>query len=182
MHSICNALVGTQHLLHTAATNTRDRIAGAAGAVEWHRLPKQTIDHVAQHPYQTAFYAINGVAFAAPLAFAAPVLGAVGFGAVGPTAGSMAAGAQGASVAAGSLFATLQSAAMGGSYGAAAVGGAVQAGAAVGTAAVGAWNYFRGGGGAGAGGDGGNDGGDDDDDGEQSRPHRRVEGVCKAKL
>ncbi|KKY15139.1 hypothetical protein UCDDS831_g07865 [Diplodia seriata] len=84
MHSICNALVGTQHLLHTAATSTRDRIAGA---VEWRQLPKQTKDYVAQHPYQTAFYAVNGAVFAAPLAFAAPVLGAVGFGAAGPAAG-----------------------------------------------------------------------------------------------
>lgn len=66
----------------------------------------------------------------APMAAAAPVLGAAGFGSGGIVGGSAAAGAMGSSVAAGGAFATLQSAAMGG-YGVAAVSGAVQGAGAV---------------------------------------------------
>ncbi|KAI0853839.1 hypothetical protein F5Y00DRAFT_61303 [Daldinia vernicosa] len=86
---------------------------------------------IQQNPKQTAAYATAGIAVAAPMAIAAPILGVFGFGASGIAAGSVAAGAQTANVAAGSLFAILQSAGMGG-YGVAAVGGAVQAGGFVG--------------------------------------------------
>ncbi|KAI1659172.1 hypothetical protein F4813DRAFT_354080 [Daldinia decipiens] len=86
---------------------------------------------IRQNPKKTAAYATAGIAIAAPMAIAGPVLGAFGFGASGIAAGSIAAGAQTANVAAGSLFAILQSAAMGG-YGVATVGGVVQAGGILG--------------------------------------------------
>ncbi|TLD11525.1 hypothetical protein PspLS_11423, partial [Pyricularia sp. CBS 133598] len=81
----------------------------------------------------TAAAAIVGAAgitmLVAPALIALPALGAVGFSASGPVAGSIAAAIQSGlgSVVAPSLFATFQSAAMGG-YGAAAVFGAVQVG------------------------------------------------------
>ncbi|KAF7985090.1 hypothetical protein HWV62_8973 [Athelia sp. TMB] len=70
--------------------------------------------------------------------FAAPaVLGVVGFGALGPIAGSVAAGMQGAAVVAGSSFAVAQSVAAGGALPAIGYGAA---GAIAGSAAtVAAW-------------------------------------------
>ncbi|KAI1132401.1 hypothetical protein F5Y10DRAFT_231095 [Nemania abortiva] len=69
----------------------------------------------------------GAVMVATPMAVATPLLGAVGFGANGVVAGSVAAGAQSGigSVVAPSLFATLQSAAAGG-YGVPAVAVTVQ--------------------------------------------------------
>ncbi|KAF2146777.1 uncharacterized protein K452DRAFT_193951, partial [Aplosporella prunicola CBS 121167] len=83
---------------------------------------------IREHPLQATCYAVGGGMMLFPLAAATPVLGAVGFGAAGPVAGSLASAAQSiwAPVASGGLFATLQSAAMGG-YGAAIVAGTVQA-------------------------------------------------------
>lgn len=68
------------------------------------------------HPYRTGIQAV-GLTLSAVSWFAVPVLGAVGFGAAGPVAGSAAAAWQGSigAVKAGSLFAWCQSAAMGGS-------------------------------------------------------------------
>jgi len=78
---------------------------------------------------------LGGITFFA-LALATPaILGAIGFGALGPVAGSIAAGWQASigSVVAGSLFAFLQSAAMGGAamglfMGIGAVGGVIAVG------------------------------------------------------
>ncbi|KAI1821767.1 hypothetical protein F4861DRAFT_517702 [Xylaria intraflava] len=80
-----------------------------------------------ENPGKTAALGAGAVLVAAPMAAAAPVLGAFGFGANGIVAGSVAAGAQSGigSVVAPSVFATLQSAAAGG-YGVAAVSSAVQ--------------------------------------------------------
>ncbi|KAL8827311.1 MAG: hypothetical protein Q9191_003266 [Dirinaria sp. TL-2023a] len=68
------------------------------------------------HPYRTGIQAA-GLTLSAVSFFAVPILGAVGFTAAGPAAGSAAAAWQGSmgAVKAGSLFAWCQSAAMGGS-------------------------------------------------------------------
>ncbi len=96
-----------------------------------------------QQPWIAALQAA-GLALCVGAALAVPVLGAVGFGALGPVAGSLATAWQSSvgSVAAGSLFAWCQSAAMGGAAASAiaatgAAGGAVAAAAtAAGVAAT----------------------------------------------
>jgi hypothetical protein len=71
--------------------------------------------YVHDNPFRFALQATSAVTGVAALA-TIPVLGAIGFGAIGPVAGSVAAGWQAAigAVEAGSLFALCQSAAMGG--------------------------------------------------------------------
>ncbi|KAK7540595.1 uncharacterized protein J3D65DRAFT_600717 [Phyllosticta citribraziliensis] len=107
---------------------------------------RATLAWIKAHPYLTALLVACGVvAVVVPLAYGS-VLGAAGFAAVGPVAGSWAAGTQAAigSVAAGSVFAVLQSAAMGG-YGVALFVAvvpalaAVVAGVVAGVAALLAW-------------------------------------------
>lgn len=92
------------------------------------------VNHIKSHPYLSALQAsgllVSAASLGAPL-----ILGAVGFSAVGPVAGSAAAAWQSSMglVQAGNLFTWCQSAAMGG----AAVGGIVAAGSVgVGTAAA----------------------------------------------
>lgn len=84
-------------------------------------------NYVQEHPIRFTLQALGGVAMLASVA-AVPVLGAAGFAATGPVAGSAAAAWQASIglVEAGSLFAWCQSAAMGG----AALGGVVACGAA----------------------------------------------------
>jgi len=81
--------------------------------------------YIQKHPVLFGFQVLGGVASLASL-IALPILGAVGFAAAGPIAGSAAAGWQASIglVEAGSLFAWCQSAAMGG----AAVGGILATG------------------------------------------------------
>jgi hypothetical protein len=50
-------------------------------------LPQFIIDWVAAHPYQAAFYIVNGVAYVNPAASAVPFLRLLGFGANGPVVG-----------------------------------------------------------------------------------------------
>ncbi|KAF9691625.1 hypothetical protein EKO04_010442 [Ascochyta lentis] len=101
---------------------------------------KIVVDWIAAHPYQTAFQIVNGVIICTPAAATVPVLAALGFGANGPLAGSVASGVMSyfSFVPAGGVFATLQSAAMGG-YGASAAAGAAQAGAALSSVAGWVW-------------------------------------------
>ncbi|KAL1861569.1 hypothetical protein Daus18300_008832 [Diaporthe australafricana] len=107
---------------------------GAASQAGLANVRTQAAGWVTANPGTAACIAVGavGVPFiVAPMAAAAPVLGAAGFGSSGIVGGSVAAGSMGSGVAAGSAFAYVQSAAMGG-YGVAAVSGAVQgAGAAV---------------------------------------------------
>ncbi|TGO13323.1 hypothetical protein BPAE_0748g00010 [Botrytis paeoniae] len=81
--------------------------------------------YIKNHPYRFGFQVLGGAVTIASVA-AVPVLGAVGFSAAGPIAGSTAAAWQSSMglVEAGSIFAWCQSAAMGG----AAVGGIIGAG------------------------------------------------------
>ncbi|ESZ91787.1 hypothetical protein SBOR_7825 [Sclerotinia borealis F-4128] len=82
-------------------------------------------NYIKKHPYRFGFQVLSGVATVASVA-AVPVLGAVGFSAAGPVAGSTAAAWQSSIglIEVGSVFAWCQSAAMGG----AAVGGIIGAG------------------------------------------------------
>lgn len=94
----------------------------------------QVAKYIVDNPIPFTFQAIGGVAMFVS-AITVPVLGAIGFSAVGPAAGSVAAGMQSSIglVPAGSLFAWCQSVAMGG----AALGG-VNAGIFGGAGVVGA--------------------------------------------
>ncbi|KAF7870552.1 hypothetical protein EAF04_004296 [Stromatinia cepivora] len=82
-------------------------------------------NYIKKHPYRFSFQVVGGLITAASIA-AVPVLGAVGFSAAGPVAGSAAAAWQSGIglIEAGSIFAWCQSVAMGG----AAVGGVIGAG------------------------------------------------------
>lgn len=90
-------------------------------------------DYAKAHPFLLASQIAGGVVMTASVA-ALPILGAAGFAAAGPVAGSAAAAWQSSIglVQAGSLFAWCQSAAMGG----AAVNGIVACGAAGGSVAL----------------------------------------------
>jgi len=76
---------------------------------------KSISKYIKKHPYRFGFQVVGGLATVASLV-AVPVLGAVGFAAAGPVAGSAAAAWQSSIglVEAGSVFAWCQSAAMGG--------------------------------------------------------------------
>ena len=131
-----------QLFFRDAGASARDEFA----TIEWEELPPHIRDWIQEHPYQTAFYVVNGVVFLAPGLVTTPLLGLLGFTARGPAAGTIAAAAQAAlkPVAAKGLFATLQSAAMGG-YGAPLLAEGVQVGAAIAAGAVGAFNHCVGG-------------------------------------
>ncbi|TGJ86713.1 hypothetical protein E0Z10_g2023 [Xylaria hypoxylon] len=104
---------------------------------------KKAAEWAVANPGKTAAFGAGAALIAVPMVVAAPVLGAIGFGANGIIAGSAAAGIQSGigSVVAPSIFATLQSAAAGG-YGIAAVSAAIQ-GAGTLVASVGAMSLFR---------------------------------------
>lgn len=91
------------------------------------RVTTGATSYIKAHPYLFAMQ-LSGVLLSTAAAITLPVLGAAGFGAMGPVAGSAVAGWQASIgvVEAGSLFAWCQSAAMGG----AAVNGIIAAGAA----------------------------------------------------
>jgi hypothetical protein len=81
----------------------------------FHRITTGASSYIKAHPYLFAIQLIGGL-FSTAAVVTLPILGAVGFSALGPVAGSAAAGWQASLgiVEAGSLFAWCQSAAMGG--------------------------------------------------------------------
>jgi hypothetical protein len=91
------------------------------------RIFRASGNYIKEHPIRFALHATGAVALTASLV-ALPILGAAGFTAVGPAAGSTAAAWQASigAVEAGSIFAWCQSAAMGG----AAVNGIIATGVA----------------------------------------------------
>ncbi|SLM39229.1 hypothetical protein LPUS_01127 [Lasallia pustulata] len=81
----------------------------------FHRTTTGCSSYIKAHPYLFAFQ-LTGVLFSTAAVVTLPILGALGFSALGPVAGSAAAGWQASLgiVEAGSLFTWCQSAAMGG--------------------------------------------------------------------
>ncbi|PQE33408.1 hypothetical protein CJF32_00011112 [Rutstroemia sp. NJR-2017a WRK4] len=101
-------------------------------------------NYIKNHPIQFGFQALGGVISAVPLV-TVPILGAVGFSAVGPIAGSIAAAWQSGIglVKAGSVFAWCQSVAMGGAgSGGIGLGGIFGSGAGVFAAATAAGAFY----------------------------------------
>ncbi|KAI9730422.1 MAG: hypothetical protein M1834_005932 [Cirrosporium novae-zelandiae] len=94
--------------------------------------------HFARQEPLKAALSVGGLLVGVGAAITLPILGAVGFSAIGPVAGSVAAGWQSSigAVSAGSLFAVCQSAAMGGAV-ASTIAGVGAAGAGVGIGAAG---------------------------------------------
>ncbi|KAK3064900.1 hypothetical protein LTS18_002856 [Coniosporium uncinatum] len=88
--------------------------------VEWQSMPQPIAQWIEEHPNQTTFLAVGASVFFAPFLITVPVLGMLGFGAAGVTAGTsqdlplQAMQAMIGDVAAGSLFALMQSAGAGG--------------------------------------------------------------------
>lgn len=54
---------------------------------EWKDLPVDAHNWIKEHPYQTAFYVMNGIVFFAPAASSGPILWILGFADKGPRAG-----------------------------------------------------------------------------------------------
>ena len=93
-----HAIVATQHGSQSLQS-MQERLA----AVEYDKLPdvlknaKEQIvaidysrdikDWIQEHPYQTAFYVVNGIVILAPGLVTTPLLGFLGFGSLGPKAG-----------------------------------------------------------------------------------------------
>ena len=65
-----------------AFKDVNDKIVG----IEYSDLPGNVKEWIKEHPYQTAFYIVNGIAFIAPGLVATPLLGLMGFGSLGPRA------------------------------------------------------------------------------------------------
>ncbi|TKX23424.1 putative integral membrane protein-2 [Elsinoe australis] len=103
-------------------------VAGLS-AIKWEDLPANVTTHIANNPKMSAVGLLSFLIVAVPGLVAGPALAALGFGSVGPVAGSWAAAHQSA-YGVSAIFSALQSAAMGG-YGATVVGGVVQGGAAM---------------------------------------------------
>ncbi|MCJ1378291.1 hypothetical protein MMC17_001388 [Xylographa soralifera] len=140
-----HTILATQHGAQSLQS-MKERLA----AVEYDKLPdvlkaaKEQIvaidyfgeieDWIKEHPYQTAFYVVNGIVFIAPGLITAPLLGLMGFGSLGPKAGSAASAFQATvgNVPKGAIFALLESAGAGG-YGAGIVNGFAQGGALFGS-------------------------------------------------
>ncbi|KAB8297916.1 hypothetical protein EYC80_001699 [Monilinia laxa] len=99
--------------------------------IAWKDLSIDIQNWIQEHPYQTAFYVVNGIVFFAPATSSGPVLWALGFTSKGPRTASFASMLQSkfGVVGAKSLFAYVQSANMEG-YGSGAVNLAVRLGAA----------------------------------------------------
>ncbi|KAJ8060456.1 hypothetical protein OCU04_010781 [Sclerotinia nivalis] len=102
--------------------------------IEWKDLSVDIQHYIQEHPYQTAFYVVNGIVFFAPAASSGPILWALGFAGKGPRAASFASMLQSkfGVVGAKSLYAYLQSAGMGG-YGLGAVNMVTRLGVAAGS-------------------------------------------------
>ncbi|KAI1277412.1 hypothetical protein F5Y07DRAFT_85540 [Xylaria sp. FL0933] len=138
------AILSSVHLANDVGKKTAD---WAANSETVHRATDaggKAADWAVANPGKAAAVGAGAVLVAAPMALAAPLLGAAGFGANGIVAGSLAAGAQSSigSVVAPSLFATLQSAGAAG-YGVAAVSGVVQAAGVAVAASVGASSALK---------------------------------------
>ncbi|TGO22140.1 hypothetical protein BPAE_0180g00060 [Botrytis paeoniae] len=90
--------------------------------IEWNKLAVDIQIWIKAHPYQTAFYVVNGIVFFAPAASSGPILWVLGFSGKGPRAASFASILQRkfGTVSAKDVYAHAQSAAMGG-YGVTAV-------------------------------------------------------------
>ncbi|KAF7925649.1 uncharacterized protein EAE98_006874 [Botrytis deweyae] len=90
--------------------------------VEWNKLAVDIQIWIKAHPYQTAFYVVNGIVFFAPAASSGPILWVLGFSGKGPRAASFASILQRkyGTVSAKDVYDHAQSAVMGG-YGATAV-------------------------------------------------------------
>ncbi|MCJ1434376.1 hypothetical protein MMC27_003744 [Xylographa pallens] len=143
-----HTILATQHGSQSLQS-MKERLA----AVEYDKLPdvlknaKEQIvaieycteikDWIQEHPYQTAFYVANGIVFIAPGLVTSPLLGLLGFGSLGPKAGSAASVYHGTigNVPKGALFALFQSAGSGG-YGAGIVNGVAQGSALFGWTAM----------------------------------------------
>ncbi|WVW79262.1 hypothetical protein I302_101229 [Kwoniella bestiolae CBS 10118] len=84
--------------------------------MNWDDLPETIKQYIEDHPYQSAFYVINGVVFIAPGLVWGPVLWLLGFSGIGPAAASAASFAQSLvhPVVSKGVFAVFQSAKMGG--------------------------------------------------------------------
>ncbi len=54
---------------------------------DYAQLPSEVKTWIKDHPYQTAFYVVNGVVLFAPGLLAGPLLGALGWTSLGPRAG-----------------------------------------------------------------------------------------------
>lgn len=55
--------------------------------VEWQKMPQPIAQWIEEHPNQTTFLAVGASVFSAPFLITVPVLGMLGFGAAGVTAG-----------------------------------------------------------------------------------------------
>jgi hypothetical protein len=51
-------------------------------------LPAVVLTWITDHPYQSVFHAFNGIILCTPAAVTVPIFSVLGFGAVGPTAGT----------------------------------------------------------------------------------------------
>ncbi|ATZ55780.1 hypothetical protein BCIN_12g03410 [Botrytis cinerea B05.10] len=108
--------------------------------IEWNKLAVDIQNWIKAHPYQTAFYVMNGIVFFAPAASSGPVLWTLGFSDKGPKAASFASMLQRkfGTVGAKGIFAHTQSAAMGG-YGVTAVDMVTRLGVAASSLLGGMW-------------------------------------------
>ena len=57
-------------------------------AIEYNQLSQEAIEWIKAHPYQTLFYITNGVVILAPGLATGPFLSIIGFGPLGPKAGT----------------------------------------------------------------------------------------------
>ncbi|KAF2178695.1 hypothetical protein K469DRAFT_598545 [Zopfia rhizophila CBS 207.26] len=116
--------------ISTALNSTWDYVKETVGKV-FREIAPPIVQYVVKHPIRTAFQVANFTLLFFPGLLFAPVLGLLGWTAVGVRAGSIAAGIQSTigATGAGGVFATLQSVAMRG-YGAARLASAASAAAA----------------------------------------------------
>lgn len=115
-----------------------------AQELQLHQVASDIEIWVKAHPWKAAFYLASSISLFAPEILSLPALEALGFGAVGVRAGSLAAKIQSVigPIAARSVFAIWQSARMGG-YGVEYVNGGVRALVALADAAEGACNPLK---------------------------------------
>ncbi|KAI9657390.1 MAG: hypothetical protein M1821_003072 [Bathelium mastoideum] len=107
-------------------------------------VPRHVLDAIRNQGNIRGVSLISGLVFVCPWLLTGPLLGLLGFGALGPVAGSIAAWLQSviSPVAGGSLFAILQSAGMGG-VGALVVNGVAAAAGAIGVAITAIFDFFH---------------------------------------
>ncbi|WRT68989.1 uncharacterized protein IL334_005971 [Kwoniella shivajii] len=88
-------------------------------SMKWEDIPTIIKNYIKEHPYETAFHVVNGVAFFAPGGIWGPALRGLGFTKLGPAAGTAASFTQSYlhPIISKSGFAICQSAKMGGEFG-----------------------------------------------------------------